>query len=743
MSEITRLPELHFTKITLDNGLELILRCQSNLPIVAVNLWYHVGSKNEERNQRGFAHLFEHLMFEGSENYPGDFFRHLQRLGANINGSTSCDRTNYFVDLPRAHLERVLAMESDRMALLVPALDESKLRIQKDVVKNEYRQNYANRPYGMVWSLIAEALYPPSHPYSWLTIGVMEDIEAASLEDVSAFFHRYYVPGNVSLAIVGDIDLEETTSQVERYFGSISGGHRALRPWAPEAFLSESQDLLLRDRVELDRLYVVWHSVPHFHEDDAALSLLGDILSRCRASRLYQKLVIERQVAQDVACYQSGRQLAGNFGMTVTLRPGRSIGLARELIDEEIRGIVSAGVTWEELDRAVTMKTASFFFALEHMGGFGGIADRLNAYNVFMRDPSLITRDLQRFQDVTREHVQGAARTYLEGKPRVNLSVEGRKTTLSLPALDRKTPPAAAPPSTFQAPVPQVFALSNGIPVWVLPQHDLPTVAWTVALTGGASLQPPTRAGLGQISVSMMDEGTLTRSAGQIALASEAMGTGLSTHCGWDGAFVSIRCLSGFLEPSLDLMVDVLREPSFPEPEWQRLHGQTLAALKSERDSADARAYRALLSALYDENHPYRHPLEGSEPIVASLTRNEAAEFHRRYLVPGRSAVVVSGDVDGESIVRLLEKRLGAWRGPATEPPSIPTPERSPRPRILLLNRPGAAQAVVRIGHVGIARNDADFERVLLVNQVLGGQFTSRLNEKLREERGFTYGVRS
>src|SRR3954454_17452641 len=232
-----RLPEFPYTKTTLANGLEVIVRHQAHLPLVAVNLWYHVGSKDEERRQRGFAHLFEHLMFEGSEHYPGDFFKPLQRLGASINGSTSTDRTNYFEDVPTAHVELALAMESDRMGHLLPALSDAKLRIQKDVVKNEYRQNYANRPYGQVWRLLAEAMYPPTHPYSWLTIGVMEDVEAATREDVETFFRRYYVPGNASLCLVGNLDVDRGFALAERYFGPLAGGTAALPPWAPSARL--------------------------------------------------------------------------------------------------------------------------------------------------------------------------------------------------------------------------------------------------------------------------------------------------------------------------------------------------------------------------------------------------------------------------------------------------------------------------------------------------------------------------
>jgi zinc protease len=743
LTEPTQLTYPSFHKVTLENGLDVILRRQPNLPLVAVNLWYHVGSKNEERTQRGYAHLFEHLMFEGSEHYPGDFFKHLQRLGASINGSTSSDRTNYFVDIPTAHTELVLAMESDRMAYLVPALDEAKLKIQKGVVTNEFRQNYANRPYGMVWILLAEALYPPQHPYNWLTIGAMEDLESASLRDVSSFFRRFYVPANASLALVGDIDFDQSLALVDRYFGSIPGGTKALRPWFPTAALEESQELLLQDRVELDRLYAVWHSVAHFHDDDAPLGLLADVLARGKASRLYQKLVIDLQLAQDVNAFQSGRELGGTFGVMVTLRPSRPISQVREIVDAEIRQISREGVTDVELERVVNMKTASFLFALEHIGGFGGVADRLNAYNVFRGDPGLITADLERFRTVSAADIASAATRYLNEKPRVTLSVQGRKPRTTQPPLDRKKPPSSAAPVVFRAPRPEILKIGSGIPVWVLPQRELPTLAMTVAMTGGGSLPPSSRAGLAQLAVSMMDEGTASRSSAEIALAAEAMGTSLSTGCTWDGTFVSFRCLKSFLEPSLDLAVDILRRPSFPEPEWQRLHGQTLAALQSERDSAEARAYRGLLAAIYDEPHPYRYPLDGIETLVAGLSRSEAVDFHRRFIGPARAGVVIAGDVDPDAMARLLEKRLSDWEGSPLDLPAIPSPAHGAAPRILLLNRPGAAQAVVRVGHAGIARADADFEPLQLVNQILGGQFTSRLNEKLREERGVTYGVRS
>ncbi len=730
------------SKITLDNGLDVIVQHQHQLPVVAVNLWYHVGSKNEERHQRGFTHLFEHLMFEGSLHYPGDFFKHLQRLGANINGSTSTDRTNYFVDIPVAHVELALAMESDRMANLLGALTETKLGIQKDVVKNEYRQNYANRPYGMVWPVIAEALYPPLHPYSWLTIGVMEDIDSATMADVSSYFRRFYVPSNASLAIVGDIDEVHALAVAERYFASIPGGSKAQPPWAPDPLLKNSIEVVLHDRVELDRLYVVWPAVPHFHADDAALLLLADVLARGRSSRLYRKLVIDQQIAQDVTAYHSGRELAGSFGIVVTLRPSQRITAAQDLIDAELATIAGSGVTPEELARVQRLRVSSFFFALEHMGGFGGVADLLNAFNVLRGDPGLLATDIQRFGDVQPEELRVVAAGYLVGRPRVCLSVVGRPKRATSP-LDRSQPPASASPVPYRPPLPRQLALRCGIPLWVLPRNEMPTVAGAIVIGGGAGLEVPGQPGLTQLTLEMLEEGTTTRSAAQIADEAESNGASIGASCGWDAAYVSFRCLKSELLTTLDLVVNILRNPTFPETEWQRVRALTLAALQAERDSAESRAYRALLEALYGQDHPYRHPLVGTTESVNRFAREDLAAFHARYLVPCRAAVVAAGDVNPDVLADELDRRLSSWSGPTVSLPAIADAERSGSPRLLLLDRPGAAQAVVRIGHAGLARTDPAFEQALLLNQILGGQFTSRLNAKLREERGLTYGVRS
>ena len=464
-----KLPTIEFTRRTLANGLDVIVHRRPDLPMVSVNLWYHVGSKNEERRQRGFAHLFEHLMFEGSEHYPGDFFKPLQRLGASINGSTSSDRTNYFIDLPAAHLEIAVAMESDRMGHFLPALTDHTLRVQKDVVKNEYRQNYANRPYGQVWSILSEAMYPPEHPYSWMTIGVMEEVEAASRDDVESFFRRFYVPGNASLCLAGDLDESEAFDLATRYFGGIAGGVKSIQPRVAPQNLTSTVRLTLRDRVELDRSYRLWHTVPQFAQDDAELMLLADILARGKSSRLYQSLVVRERVAQDVTAYQGSRELAGTFGIVVTVRPGETLSRAQELVDAEIRDLAQNGPTTEEFERVKNLRISNFVYSLDGLGGFGGIADRLNAYNTYLGDPGRLGSDLTRFLAATPERLKQVAGAYLADRPYVNLDVLGRAhTATSLPSLDRKVAPVSKPAVAYQAPVPVPITLSNGSELWLI-----------------------------------------------------------------------------------------------------------------------------------------------------------------------------------------------------------------------------------------------------------------------------------
>jgi zinc protease len=416
-----------FVHRTLDNGLDVLVHEDHNCPIVAVNVWYHVGSKNEVRGRTGFAHLFEHLMFEGSKHYDHGYFQPLQQAGASLNGSTNPDRTNYWEVVPRNALELALWMESDRMGYLLPALTEAKFNNQRDVVLNERRQNYENRPYGLAGMALVAELFPPDHPYSWLTIGSADDLRAAKLDDVRAFFETYYHPRNASLALAGDVDTDEALRLAEAYFGNLPGGKTpppVEAPPLPER--TRESRLILEDRVELPRLYLAWHSPRLFGPDDAELDLVADVLAGGKTSRLYRALVYDQRVATEVAAAQNSRELSGYFQVVATAAPGRTLAEVDAAIRHEMERLRADGPTPGEMERGVAQAEAHFISRLQTVGGFGGKSDQLNAYNVFLGDPAFFERDLARYRQADAAGLTRAAQTWLRPDTRVALSVVPR-----------------------------------------------------------------------------------------------------------------------------------------------------------------------------------------------------------------------------------------------------------------------------------------------------------------------------
>ena len=424
-----------FTKHTLANGLDVLVHEDRACPIVAVNVWYHVGSKNEITGHTGFAHLFEHLMFEGSQHYDRGYFHPLQEAGASLNGSTNADRTNYWEVVPTNALELALWMESDRMGFLLPALSEAKFENQRDVVLNERRQNYENRPYGLAGMAIVAALYPAAHPYHWLTIGAADDLRAATLDDVRAFFQTYYRPRNASLALAGDVDPRRALDLAEHYFGEIDGGQPAppVAAAAPPPLSSEIR-MVLEDRVELPRLYLAWHSPALFDEGDAELDLVADLLASGKTSRLYRALVYEQRIATEVAASQNSRELGSFFQIVATAAPGRTLAEVERAISRELATLVDKGPTASELERCLAQAEAHFIYRLQTVGGFGGKSDQLNAYNVFRDDPGYFARDLARYRSATASALRQMAGRYLRPAQRVVLSVVPRgRLALALP----------------------------------------------------------------------------------------------------------------------------------------------------------------------------------------------------------------------------------------------------------------------------------------------------------------------
>jgi zinc protease len=430
---------LPFSKHTLGNGLDVILHEDRSCPIVAVNLWYHVGSKNEQPGHTGFAHLFEHLMFEGSQHHNHGYFQPLQGAGGTLNGSTNADRTNYWEVVPANALELALWMESDRMGFLLPALTDAKFTNQRDVVLNERRQNYENRPYGLAPMAMLAALFPDDHPYHWTTIGEVADLEATRLDEVQAFFRRYYHPANASLALAGDIDPQAALALVDQYFGDIPPGD-AVAPVDAAAALEGDIRIMFEDRVELPRLYLGWLTPAMFADADADLDLANDLLANGKTSRLYKRLVFDSRIATDVSASQNSREIAGYTQIVATAAPGHSLGELEQVVLEEIARVVADGPTEDEMERGRVQAESQFMFRLQSVGGFGGKSDQLNAYNVFRHDPGYFDRDLARYRSVTAASMRAAVKRYLRPDSRVTLSIVPRgRVELAAPGSERVT----------------------------------------------------------------------------------------------------------------------------------------------------------------------------------------------------------------------------------------------------------------------------------------------------------------
>jgi zinc protease len=423
-----------FSQHTLANGLDVLLHEDHACPIVAVNIWYHVGSKNERPGHTGFAHLFEHLMFEGSQHHDQGYFPPLQGAGALLNGSTNADRTNYWEVVPAEALELALWMESDRMGFLLPALTQAKFANQRDVVLNERRQNYENRPYGLAPMAMLAGLFPTDHPYHWTTIGEVTDLNAVELDEVHDFFRTYYHPSNASLALAGDIDVETALALARAYFEELPSGPPVQPVQAPEATLAGEARLLLEDRVELPRLYIAWLTPEMFADDDAELDLAADLLANGKTSRLYRRLVFERRIATDVSAAQNSREISGFLQVAATAAPGHTLAELEQVIGDEVGLLAGEGPTDDEIERGRIQAEAQFMFRLQTVGGFGGKSDQLNAYNTFVGDPSFFTQDLARYRAVTADSLRRAVARHLDHRRRVTLSIVPRgRLDLALP----------------------------------------------------------------------------------------------------------------------------------------------------------------------------------------------------------------------------------------------------------------------------------------------------------------------
>jgi zinc protease len=744
----------------LNNGLTVIVHEDHKAPVAAVSVWYNVGSKDEPKGKTGFAHLFEHLMFNGSENLPGDFDKYLAQIGATENnGSTYFDRTNYFETVPAGALERAMFMESDRMGHLLGAVTQGVLDNQRGVVQNEKRQG-DSRPGGLVQYALFDTLFPEGHPYHHTTIGSMEDLDAASLADVKQWFRDKYGPNNAVLVVAGDVKPEQVRALAEKYFGDIPAGpvnHPAL---ANVPTLPKPKNIVMHDHVATTIIQKYWAVPGLLDRRLAALDIGGSVLGGLASSRLDEILVRKEKVAVAASASLNPFQRIGVFNVSLYVRPGVDPAKAEQRLNQVMADFIAKGPTADEVERAVMSEVSGRIRGLEQVGGFSGKAVTLAEGQTYAHDSDFYKKTLASYAAITPAAVRTAMQQWLRRPPLTITLSPGEREAYN----EAKAAPSAKPGAdkTVGAvrgnrplpPVGQLAALdfpdivharlSNGIAVDYVQRGGIPVTQVALAFDAGSSADAPQARGLAAMTMDLLDEGTSKLSSQQIAENEERLGADVGASNGADRSYVTLNALSPNLAPSLDLMSDVVRDPAFRADDIDRIRSQELTAIAQTQKDPQRVARRLLPVVLYGANHPYGAPAGGDPKAIAAFGRADLVSFAQRWLRPDNAKIFIVSDRPLSEIQPLLEARFGNWAPPTATRGAKSFPAAAPRPagpRILLINRPGAPQSSILGAELLSIDPKGDIIPFDAANDVLGGDFNARLNMDLREEKGWSYGV--
>ena len=789
VAELVRRVDIPYEKFTLDNGLEVVVHEDRKAPVVAVSIWYNVGSKDEPKGRTGFAHLFEHLMFNGSENAPGEYFTYTRGMGAtDLNGTTWFDRTNYFQTVPRPALEQALFLESDRMGHLLGAVTQQNLTNQIGVVQNEKRQG-DNEPFGLVEYAQLEALFPEGHPYRHSTIGSMADLDAATLEDVKSWFRDNYGPNNAVLVLAGDISAAEARPLVEKYFGDIPRGPVNEPAKADVPTLPAPKVETMTDRVANTRLYRNWAVPGLLDPESIALDVAAGVLGGLASSRLDNELVRKDQTAVRVSAYLQPFHRVGMFDVQVDVKPGVDPDMVAQRLDRIIADFIANGPTEDEVQRVVMSEVAGRNRGLEQVGGFGGKAVALAEGELYADDTEFYKKQLLRYGRVTPADVRAAMQKWLtrpvyalrvdpgergayeEAKGSAGGSVAqrpryyrqpqpGEQPLAPLPwatTEDQGGAGGAAAPAAQKRPLPEIgdvsnldfpdverATLANGIPVVYARRDAVPVVRVAVEFNAGNAADPADALGTQSLMLNLLEEGTETRNSIEIAEQQERLGAVINTGFSLDRTDVTLTALTPNLAPSLDLLADVIRNPAFAPSEVERLRAQQLAQIAQEKTQPQGLASRTLPRLLYGEQHPYGRPTSGTgeEAAVRAVTRDDLVRFHQSWIRPDNATIYAVGDIPLADLVRHLDAELGDWQAPAapkgTKNFAAVPPQ--PQPRIVIIDRPQSPQSVISAGMILPVRGVQDLLTLSAANEVLGGNFLARINMDLRETKGWSYG---
>ncbi len=732
-----------YEQFELPNGLKLLVHEDHKAPIVAVNVWYHVGSKNEKPGKSGFAHLFEHLMFNGSENFNDDYFQALERIGGtDLNGTTNNDRTNYFQNVPVAALDQVLFLESDRMGHLLGAIDQAKLDEQRGVVQNEKRQG-ENQPYGKQWDMVTKAMYPKGHPYSWTVIGEMEDLNAASLEDVQEWFKGYYGAANAVIAIAGDINAQEVYQKVLQYFGDIPSGPTIERLEVDIPEHNGDTYQVYEDRVAETRILHTWNTPQFGDTEDVYLDLIASVLTNGKNARLYKKLVYEDQIASSVVAFQNSNEIASEFFVWANVKPGGDSEEVKTKLWAEIEKLVTEGPTEAELKRAKSSYFAGFIKGMERIGGFGGVSDILASNETYFGNPDYYRTVLQIVEEVTVADLKNTAQKWL---------TKGKHTIICNPfpeysvvesTVDRSSIPEVGTPKSSKFPALERTVLSNGLNVVLARREGIPTIIMNMLFNAGYKTDFQASPGTAALAMNLLDEGTKTMNSLEINEKLQLLGASLNTFSDQDFSNVYMNTLKPSFSASVDMFADIILNPAFPDKEFERLKTEQINTIKKEKSQPVSMALRVMNKYLYGDGHPYSNPYTGTgyEETVRNLTIKDISHFYDTWLKPNNATLIVTGDIEMGELKSKLEEALGKWKKGDVPTIAFNKPAVNTRNTLYLMDRPESQQSVIIAGHLTNKYGEVSQIAIEQMVSILGGDFTSRINMNLREDKHWAYGA--
>ena len=735
--------EIPYERFVLPNGLTLLVHEDHKAPIAAVNVWYHVGSKNEKPGKSGFAHLFEHLMFNGSENFNDDYFQALERIGGtDLNGTTNTDRTNYFQNVPVSALDQVLFLESDRMGHLLGAVDQELLDEQRGVVQNEKRQG-ENQPYGKQWDLLTKAMYPKGHPYSWTVIGEMEDLNAASLEDVHEWFKAYYGTANAVVAVAGDIDPQVVYKKVLNYFGDIPAGPTIERQEVNIPVHNGDTYQVYQDRVPETRILFAWNTPQFGAKEDIHFDLISSILSTGKNSRLYKKLVYEDQTASSVVSFQASSEIASNFITWANVKPGVDAEKVQMQLQAEIDKLINEGPTEAELKRVKAAYFSSFIKGLERIGGFGGVSDILASNETYHADASYYKKQLKFVEDATIEDIKATAKKWLSRGKHTLVCNPFPEYTVEKSTVDRSKLPELGTPKSSKFPELQREKLANGLNIVLAKREGVSTVVMRLMLDAGYKTDYLVSPGTAALAMNLLDEGTKDLTSLEINEQLQLLGASISTFSNQDNSTVYMNTLKPSLDASIDLFADVVLNPAFPVKEFDRLKTEQINNIKNEKSQPFPMALRVMNKLLYGEGHPYSNPFSGTgyEATVEKLTRDDILKFYDSWMKPNNATIVVTGDVEMSELKSKLQKALGKWKKGNVPEITFSKPKTNTKNTLYLMNRPESLQSIIIAGHLTEKYGDVSEIALEQMISILGGDFTSRINMNLREDKHWAYGA--